>query len=300
MKANQQLRQNKKISRHITKKLQFPVPHKRAEKVLGKLLLAIPGVRQLLKDIRQEFMSGIDEEGIEYTLNEEEIDWKVIHKELEVRLRKIPNILPKELTKYQKAVEFQKKLPRKVKFNEPITNKLQFDVEALYKGFKKLYNLTVDNLAMPWINAANNFFTVAADNLVEFLKTGVEKEVPSNWINAVQTLTIFGEKVVLVMASDLANPVETAEKFLEEYYQVFHRDGPKFTETDVFVAKYFRMALEKSDRKDIADQYMQENYPDLDPLTDEYKDKKRHAADMLDHSFMRLQNRFDVKKVDKK
>jgi hypothetical protein len=285
LKNYEHIRQNLKVTRHRLNLYQFPIPRKRAEKVFGKLLTVIPGVPPMLAGIRKEFMRGRDKARIEYELNEEEIDWRAVHKALEERLREIPDILPKELTKFQKMVEFQKTLPRKPKFDQPITDKLRFDVGVLYKGFVKLYNLTIDNLAMPWIKAADNFFMDAADNLEEFLRTGVAKEVPSKWINAVQTLHVFGEKVVLVLAGEFADPNEAAMLFQEEYAKTFKRNKSIFTKTDVAVADCIRMRLEGMAYKDIADVIIQGNRGDYpkDEHSVEFKVAKDKLEDRIKH-----------------
>jgi hypothetical protein len=57
----------------------------------------------------------------------EDIDWRAVRKKLESRLRGLKDILPKELTAFEKMVEFKDSLPRKVKFTEPITQKLRMD-----------------------------------------------------------------------------------------------------------------------------------------------------------------------------
>ena len=272
---------------------------KRAEKVLGRLLPAIPGVPQMLAEIRKEFqipkiVPGTDLK--EIVEPEKKIDWKAVHKAIEERLREIPDILPKELIAFQKMVDYRETLPRKVKFSEPATPKLKIDVGILYKYFVKLYNFTVDNLAMPWIKAADNFFTVAADNLVEFLKTGIAEEVPGEWVNAVQTVSIFGEKVVIVMASDLADPAEVTEQFREEFALTFRRRKSIFTKTDVNVADDIRLRLEGMAYKDIADVHIQSNRHDFpeDEESEEYKVKKKLLEDTLKHDIRNALNKLSV------
>ncbi|MBI3338682.1 MAG: hypothetical protein HY022_00915 [Chloroflexi bacterium] len=307
MKTNQLLRQNQKVVRHSVhaKKFRIPDARKRTEKVLGKVLPVVPGVSKLLADIRKEFNIPLIEPGDrleDFIESEDEIDWKAVRKELEARLRKLPDILPRELARYQKAMDAKKKLPKTLRFTEPITQKLKIDVRMLYKGFVKLYSLATDNLALPWIKAADNFFTAATDNLIEFLKTGIAQEVPSDWINAVQTVPFFGENVVIVMAGELSDPEEVAEFFQKEFAKTFKRRKPKFTKTDAAIAEYLVMRLEGSAYKDIAYEYIQrhpDEFPD-DPESEKYRVAKEKLEDTLKHSIRNALDRLDDKAGDKK
>jgi len=141
MKKHAGMRQSLKVVRHGAKRFRIPEPKRRGAKVLGAWLPGLAGVRPMLNDLRKEFMYGMDEDGNEYALSPEEVDWSSVRVELEVRLRKIPSILPSELASFEWMVEYQKTLPRKAKFREPTTPKLRVDVRVLYKHFVKLYDL---------------------------------------------------------------------------------------------------------------------------------------------------------------
>lgn len=299
MKANQQLRQNQKVVQHGIRKFQIPEPRRRAAKVLGRHLPGLRAVRPILKDIRKEFMTGVDEEGNEYELEQEEIDWKAIRAELEVRLRAIPEILPPEIDRYRKIVDDKAKLDRKLILGELTRQALRNYLRVVFKAFRRCYVLIADNLALPMMKAADRFFAGAADNLLEFLKTGVEQELPNDWITAVHTMDMFGDKVIVAMANELANPDETAEQFCEEFARQFGKRKNIFTKTDVYVAKYVRMHLEDVARRDIGDQYMQDNYPELEPGSGGYRSKKKDVEDMLDKSIGREQERLDKLLSDK-
>lgn len=56
MKVDQQIRQNQKLYRHgLGKIIRFPELGKRTRFVFGRMLPAIPEVKSLLKQIREEF-----------------------------------------------------------------------------------------------------------------------------------------------------------------------------------------------------------------------------------------------------
>jgi hypothetical protein len=299
MKKFQHLRQNKKVSKHSTKKSQIPSYNKRTRKLLGVLLPAIPEVKQMLLDIRKEFDLPIINTGdkLEDLISpEQKINWAAIHKKLEKRIREIPDLLPPELAKFKRIADFRKELPRKVKFTEPATPKLRLDVRKLYKSFLQLYDFTLTNLAKSVKDAADSFITAAADNLVEFLKTGEAKEVPNDWINVVRTLSMFDEKVVVVMASQAANPDDTAEEFRQEYSKAFGKRKRKVTTTDIDLADYLRMKFEGMALKDIADEYIQRNRADFpdDPESEEYREKKEILEDNLKHNFRSARDRIDA------
>ena len=299
MKANQQLRQNKKVARHFNK-FRFPVPKDRnpVQRVLGDLLPEVPGVPKVLTEILIEFNFPITKpkEIVNDYLSPEDqtrIDWSAVRKALEAKLRDLPDFLPKELTVYQKIVEYKKSLPKKVTFTEPATHKLKIDVRKLYKVFVRLYNFTADNLALPWVKAADNFYAAAADNLYDFLKTGIAKEIPSNWVDAVQTIPVFGEKVVMVIAGELADPEETAERFKGEFAKTFKRRKPLFTKTDAYVSDLIRKRLEGAAYKDITMDYIRENDLEFDAASDDDWKSKEQLEDNIKHSIQNALKRLD-------
>ncbi len=291
MKINERIRQNKKVYRHSIVRNRIPEPRRRAAKVGGILLISMPEVKAMLKDIRKKYMTRTNDDGYEYELTGDEIDWNKIRVEIEENLRAIPDILPRELENYQQIVENQKTLPRKVRFTEPATKKLKDDVRKLYKGFANLYNFVANNFAVPTKRAIDSFFEAASDNLVEFLKTGIERELPNNWIISVNTLTIFEEKVIVAMVNELADPDEIMELFYEEFSKTYKRSRPIFTKMEVEGAKYFGLYLQKMRIQDIADEYIQDNHIDLIPDSDDYLIKKRRIENMLDHRFRRVMDK---------
>lgn len=91
MKVNDRLRQKQKLYRHGAKKGQMPTVRRRASKVVGKLLPALPGVPAMLDEIREQFDMSLVSAGedIEEQLAPgQAIDWPAVRREVEASAAK--------------------------------------------------------------------------------------------------------------------------------------------------------------------------------------------------------------------
>ena len=260
MKINVQLRQNQKVYRHgIKKMIRFPELGKRTRAVFGKTLPAIPEIKSLLKQMREEF--GIPdirpgEDINDYLMPGEWIDWKAVRKRVYEQLLGIPEVLPPQMAAVQRVIEFRDELPMKPEFTEPTTRKLRIDVRKLYKSFLQLHDFALKNLFLPYNEGVERFLNAAADNLVEFLRTGIAQPIPREWMTAVHTMSVYGEKVVVAMANQLADPEETVDLFRKQFASAFPLRRRGLTNTDEAIADYLRMWLEGMALQDVADEYI--------------------------------------------
>jgi len=299
VKASERLRQNSKVSRRARNKARIPAIRQRASKVLGKLLPALPGVPEMLVEIRTQFNIPLIDQGedIEDRLVPGQvIDWAGVRRELEERLHALPDVLPRELLIFQKLIDFRSRLEGEPRFSEPITPKLREDVLALYRAFVQLYDFSIDNLARPWQKAAEGFYAAAADNLCDFLRYGVGKPVPQDWITQVRTMPLFGEKMVVAMASNLSDPDEVVEEFREEFARTFGKRRPKLTITNVEIAEYLGMRHRGMSLTDIASTYIERHRSEFpaNQQSERFKSKRRTLEDTLKHSLKSTQKRMDT------
>lgn len=213
----------------------------------------------------------------------------------------MPETLPPEIAKIQRVIEFREELPQKPQFTEPTTQKLRINVRKLYKAFLQLYDFALANVFLPYERGVEMFLNAAADNLVEFLRTGKARPIPREWMTAVNTMHVYGEKVVVAMANQLADPDETVGLFRQQFAQAFPFRRRGLTNTDEAIADYLRMWLEGMALQDVADEYMQDHFPRLrDPQSEGYKHEKRRVENMLEHGLRRAWGRVNVLLEDKK
>lgn len=275
-------------------------------KLLGTLLPAHPDIQPILWTIRQKY--GIpdvipgDDSSREYSLSGDIIDWNAVREELDFRIRFESNMIPPEVARIQMMVEARKKLPEFLTYSEPITPKLKEDVDMLYKQYLQLYDFLVMNLATPFQIAVDGFYSAAIDGLFEYLKTTRMPAIPTDWISSIHTLPFFGEDVIMVLASSLADPDDIAQKFKEYFAKEFGSRRPKITNKNLRYADYLRMWLEGMTVQDIADvdiQLHRLEYP-ADEESDEYKRRKKQNENRIEHGVKRLWNTFGRRIPDKR
>ena len=160
------------------------------------------------------------------------IDWQAVRQDLEAEIRTIPDLLPPEFAAFQKIIEAKKTLPAEPTFTEPITDKLRADVTAFYHLFARFFTLFTDTLAAPWQTAIDNCFTGLVDNAWEYLYSETIRDIPQDWISAIQTIPLFGDDVVMAIVGPMADPDEFTEQLrqkLKETFTPHHRSSPRRT-----------------------------------------------------------------------
>ena len=78
---------------------------------------------------------------------------------------------------------------------------------------------------------ANETSVPMADMIFEYLLTGKKREAPQSWFSKIFVANSMGEKIIVVMAHQAADPKEVAEQFKSEFTKTFGKDRPKITET---------------------------------------------------------------------
>lgn len=265
---------------------------------LGTLILQSPLMFSILEKIREKY--GIDEidptrDGLRERLledmeNDQEIDWHAVRQNLEKEIRNIPDLLPPEVALFHKMIEIKNALPPEPTFTEPITDKLKIDVTALYHGYVGLYTVLADNLAAPFQTVIDNCYSAITDNALEFLYSGKIRDVPNDWISAVNTLPMFGEDIVMAVAGRLADPDEITQAFRQKLIKTFGKRRPKLTKKNLPFAEYLAMKLRRMRLRDIADEYILRHphaFP-KDPESPEYKRAKHELKVRLKQTIKRL------------
>ena len=267
-------------------------------KFLGTVLVLSPLLLPILEKIRDKY--GIEEisltedglrkhllKSIEYN---QEVDWEAVRQDLEIEIRKIPDLLPPEFAFYHTLLKDAKNMPPEPTFTEPATEKLRADVTELYHRYFRLYKFTADNIAAPWQTAIDNCFTDITDNALEFLISGKTRDIPHDWISVVSTLPMFDDNIVIAMASRMSNPDKIAEQFHQKIIDTYGKRNQKLTKKNMPYAEYLTMKLKRIPLRDIADEYITSHSKEFpkDPVSPEYLKKKRELKVKLKLIIKRL------------
>jgi hypothetical protein len=228
-----------------------------ATQLYGKLLPTHQDIRPIIEDVRAKYQIPeitSDDNGLKVLLRHHlEINWQAVHDDILERLRDLPELLPERTRKgYLAFKKFQAKglVDPELKKVSP---EFRRSVGQLVDHFMALYQPTADQL--------DEFYVDIADHCLEFLLTGEARPIPQNWLASVRTIDHEGQKTVIAMANELADPDEMAELFKAEFYEAFGKDRPKLTKEDVKTADFLRMKwfnkpidfiLEEEEQKDPA------------------------------------------------
>jgi len=204
----------------------------------GKILPSHPDIKPVLLDIRKKYQIpeiSPNDNGFKILLaNDLEIEWEAVHSEILERLKDIPDLLPeKTRSAYLQYKEFQRKGLVDPEL-DTISEKLRGNINALFDLFMKIYQPTAEQF--------DSFYRVLTNHCVEFLLTGEAREIPQDWMAFVKTLVDNdGQKTIVAMANQMADPDVVAEQFKAEYAKAFGKHRPKITEAQVESADYLRM-----------------------------------------------------------
>jgi len=206
----------------------------------GKLLPANESIMLILEEIRKKYQIpeiSPSDDGMEILLRHElEFDWKAIHAEILEKLKKDPDLLTDKARTTYNAIKKMQSTP----LEDP-------EFEKVSKQFKdntqKLIDLITQQFA-PLVDVIDKFFHTIADLSVEYLITGIAREVPESWFFSINVMDAFGEKVIIMQSSSAVDPDEAAEMFKQKYKETYGKRKVKLTEKHIETADYLRMKLE--------------------------------------------------------
>ena len=278
-------------------------------KFLAPILLESPLMFEILEKIREKYsIDKLDPNKDPYKQRVRQdmeqdppIDWQAVRQDLEAEIRAIPDLLPPEFAAVQRLLEAKKTLPAEPTFTEPITDKLRADVTAFYHLFAQLFTLFTDTLAAPWQTAIESCYAALVDMAWEYLYSETIRDIPQDWISAIQTVPLFGDDVVMAIVGPMADPDEFTEQLRQRLKETFPPHRPKLTKKNLPFAKYSAMRLRRVPIKDIADEYIQDHrrqFPS-DPESIEYRRAKRKLEENLKKITKRQLLTFDAMLGDK-
>jgi hypothetical protein len=259
--------------------------------LFSTLLPSHPDLLPILKNIREKYNIpeiGPDDDGMkEILLSDKDIDWQAVHQEIEVLIRNIPEFLPHPIKSILTFSHLE---------DEPVLlSGLEEVPEEIRNQINALIAALVSQIFDPLFFKVNEFYKVLSDSLFEFLLTGTPREVPNDWFGTVTTTSIFGEKIIIAMASQASNLKVISDQFRQEFTKAFGKDRPKLTEGNIKTGEYLRMKLAGMPIKDIVDVYIQRHRSEfpIDESSKEYRSTKRRHEEMMKKRIQRLQNTID-------
>jgi len=246
--------------------------------LFGKLLPSHPDILPILEEIREKYqipeISPYDDSlrvFLEYDL---EIGWGDVHGEILERLKET-DLLPEKTKKFYNATKNMQVNPFYDPEFENVSEEFRNGIKIIIESFVKNYE--------PVINAIDGMYREFTNLCLEFLLTGEARELPPAWFCTVDVMDIFGEKVILAMANQVADPEDVAEMFKAKYRATFGKHRPKITEKHVKTADFLRMRWEG---KSIA--YLLEEENISAPATRKRHDKMRQELHRLKKTIYRL------------
>lgn len=206
----------------------------------GKLLPTHPDITAIIRDIRCEYdipeISPQDDSLRVFLRHHLDINWKAVHAQILQRLKDLPDLFPESTMKAYRAFKLFEKKGLVDPELKKVSPEFRKGVRTMTEHFFNIYRPTAEKI--------DGAYSALADHCREFLLTGEARPIPQEWIATVQTLTDKdGQKTVMAMANELANPDQVAEMFKDEFHKAFPHHEFKITEEYVRSADLLRERL---------------------------------------------------------
>jgi len=260
----------------------------RESTLFSSLLPSHPDLLPILQNIRNKYgIPEIDPDDIgmkEIFLSDNDINWQSVHQEIEAQIRNSPELLPSSIKPLLKLNYTE---------NQPLLfSGLEEVPEEIRNQLNALMTVLFSQIFKPLLGNVNEFYKMLADSLFEFLLTGTPRDVPNDWFGTVTTTFMFGEPMIIAIASQASDPKAISDQFRQEFTKTFGKDRPKLTEGNLKTGEYLRMKLAGMPIKDIVDVYIQRHRSEFpnDEFSKEYRATKRKHEEMMKKRIQRLQN----------
>lgn len=260
-------------------------------KIIGSLLPAHEDIMPVLKEIREKYkipeISSTDNEMKIFLRHELEFDWVAIHAEILERVREVPKLWTEKAKASYDAIKNLESKP----LEDPEFRKVSPEFK---ENIQTLMNLIVQQYT-PIVKEIDTFFHAIADHCVEYLITGEAREVPSNWFLSIDVIEPFGEKVIVLQASEAVDPDEVAEMFKKKFRQIFGKKKHKFTETHVKTADFLRLRWEGKSYLYILEEWELREPDEFERTSSRHPTSLRNKNDRVRQRLHRMQR--DLKKA---
>lgn len=264
-------------------------------KLLSSLLPGHPDFLRILQIIREKYNIpeiSPDDEPISIIYFEDEIiPLERFRKDIENRLRENLSFLPPNLLNFYLSAKVFSESPYETQHPEELDSSpedMKKIMEDIFRFMKVITNLVIQ-IVDPMISSV-------VDMLYIFLLTGESEEMPNDWISKAATITISGEKMVMAIASQVANPDVIVQQFREEYKKTFGAYHPKITNTATSTAYFLRLKKMGKRWDHIVEEYIRLNKFKLpkDRSSKRYSDIWRMYEQRLKKRIQRTESVLDI------
>lgn len=206
---------------------------------LSTLLPSSPDFQPVIQTIREKYqLPEVDPDGepiSEIYLGDELISLQDFRKEIENLVRENADFMPEDtakLYKAAKAIGEQYALEILPSLNV-LPDEIKFPLEKLLSAMRDWINVMYQVLDAQIISIASMLYV--------YILTGETEDLPNDWFSKVATLTMSGDRMVMAMASQLADPDIIVQQFRKEYKKTFGDHRPKITKTVRSTAYYMQL-----------------------------------------------------------
>ncbi len=270
----------------------------REDKVFSELLPSHPDFLPILQRIRAAYdipeVDPDDDGFIELILSDNEVDWKAVRVEItkdvtEIVITTLPDSI-RNIYEYLQTINLKENTlvePPEILDRDDIPQDIRLLLATSYTALL--------HMMAPLEVALERMCSELVGSLMKFLMTGKTRDIPSYWFGGVFNVNLLGETYTIAVGSQVTNPKEISDKFLEKYAEVFGEDRPTFTDVDIDSLGHLRMKLAGMSIKDIADIEIQRNPDDYPKITDEkdYHQAKNTLEEKLKKRMQRLNKTID-------
>ena len=201
---------------------------------LGTLMPTHPDLFAIVQEIRRKYnlpeISPDDEPITEIYLGDQIVPLRVFRKEIEMEVQKKVVLLPPTMRDFY--------VRAKTLLSQPVKHrKYSYLSKALKSAILDFYEMA-RKLAVTFTETIDEQFARIADVLYAYILTGESEEIPNDWISKVMTVSQDGNKTVVAVANQPANPEIIIQEFREELRKAFGPHLPKVTKKVVHTAHY--------------------------------------------------------------
>lgn len=264
---------------------------------LGALLPSHPDLSLIIESIREKYkLPEVSPEGEiieEVYLEDRIIPLIEFHQDIKNHLYENLSFLPEKTVKQYKAAKL---LSNYQPLNEldVLPDDYKQAMEAMFAFAKRM--------ATPIFQNVENLISQVANMIYEYLLNGEMGEVPLEWSRIVMPISENDETMILIIATQLADPEEVVKEFRQEYRKAFGSNRPRITRVIASTGYYLQLQKRNISWKRIIEEYIRlENvYLPKNTSSKKYRDGVRLCEQQLRKRLQRSKKILEIILVDKK
>jgi hypothetical protein len=206
--------------------------------ILGNLLPTDPTLNPIIEAVRDKYKLNYvtpESEVIEEIyLGNEIIPLEEFRQDIENRVRENLSFFPPEVVAlYQSAKSITVMEGIKDLDTQLIPKEIEEGINAIFKLMK--------NFMQPFYQILDAQIVNVANMLYEYILTGEAGEAPSDWFGKVAEFQMFGEPMIMALASGLTDPDDFVAQIKRQYKKTFNANRPRLTPKKVGASYYMQL-----------------------------------------------------------